>query len=113
MTNKDKLSFFLKKTTEEVKCWAWAAWTLPFVALFALVIEYFIGSEELYQKLIILITVIFFAISVFWWWWALNKIKQLFEVHKKVEDNFNLIIDEIQQTKEAIKDASNWERREP
>jgi hypothetical protein len=69
-----------KKTETQVRLWKYAAWTLPFVALAAIVFSSFIGIETMFDKTIVIISSSFFAIAVFWWWWALHKLLDIVKV---------------------------------
>ena len=99
------LSKATKSAAKEAKLWAYAAWTLPFVALAALVFEHFIGWEHLYNKTIIVIAVVFFSISVFWWWWALNKFTIVIGAMRDTEESFGEIKDELKLTRKEIQKA--------
>lgn len=109
-----KFQDVVKATRTEVKWWSYAAWTLPFVALAAIVLEYYIGYDNWIQKTIWSITLIFFTVSVFWWWWALNKIAVILSALKRSEDDFSSVLYEIKETRKIVRDidASNREWRE-
>jgi hypothetical protein len=96
------LSKITQKTAKEAKLWAYAAWTLPFVALALLVFENFIGWDHIYKKTLVVIASTFFAISVFWWWWALNRIVTLLQGFQKTDENFENVKKELQEAKELI-----------
>lgn len=95
---------FNKKTSSEIKWWAYAAWTLPFVALSSIGFLHFIGWETLYNKSIVVGAVTFFTVSVFWWWWALFKIKSLVEILERVSQKFEIVKDNIAFIKKDIQD---------
>lgn len=99
-----------KKARKEASIWAYAAWTLPFVALALIVFEYYIGSNDLLHKIIVAITVTFFGISVYWWWWALHKFVMLLEAFKETEINFKSIQQELRKTRETISNVGNRKR---
>lgn len=96
-----------QKATEEASAWAYAAWTLPFIALAALVFEYFIGWTDAYNKTIIITAVAFFSISVFWWWWALRKFVVVISAMRDTDESLSDIKRELQKTREAIRDVGN------
>lgn len=95
-----------KQAAKEASLWAYAAWTLPFVALAAIVFEYFIGWNGLYGKIIIVIAVVFFSISVFWWWWALNKFNIVISAMRDTEESFSEIKEELKLTRKEIQKAA-------
>jgi uncharacterized membrane protein YfbV (UPF0208 family) len=95
------------KAAKEVKYWAYAAWTLPFVALSAIVFEQLIGWEHIHQKLIVVIAVTFFSISVFWWWWALHKFVALLDAFRLTEERFVEVKDELRKAQEILKDVGD------
>lgn len=94
----------VKQAGKEAKLWAYAAWSLPFVAIAILIFENLIGWDSVITKTITVIAVTFFSISVFWWWWALNKIVILFDAMKRNEQNFEDIKYELQETRKAIRE---------
>lgn len=94
----------VRNASTQARWWAYAAWTLPFVALAIIVFENYIGWDSLIVKTITVISVVFFTISVLWWWWALNKIVILLEAAKRNEENFKEIKQGIQETKEILKE---------
>lgn len=100
MSDKD----FNKKTSQEVKWWAYAAWTLPFVALAGLGFLHFFGWETLYAQSIVVGAVIFFSVSVFWWWWALFKIKTLVDILDRVSQKFESVKENISFIRKDIQD---------
>jgi hypothetical protein len=95
-----------QKAAKEARLWAYAAWTLPFLALAAIVFEHFIGWDNLYNKTIIIIAVTFFTISVFWWWWALNKFTIVIGAMRDTENSFSEIKDELKLTRKEIQKAA-------
>lgn len=98
---------FVKKihnAKKQASLWAYAAWTLPFLALGILIFEYFLGWHDLVSKTLTIIAVTFFSVSVFWWWWALNKIVILFEAMNKNETNFEEIKYELRETRKVLKE---------
>lgn len=101
--NKNLTEAFVEAVRES-RLWAIAAWTLPFVALAIVSIEYFIGSTTLIHYTIIIITATFFAVSVFWWWWALGKIVVIMESMKHNEERFEQVKDELRQTRKIIQE---------
>jgi hypothetical protein len=97
-----KLAQATQQAAREASLWAYAAWTLPFVALAAIVFEHFIGWDQLYNKTIIVIAVVFFSISVFWWWWALNKFVIVLGAMRDTEKGFAEILHEIKETRKDV-----------
>ena len=95
---------FNKKALKEVKWWAYAAWTLPFVALSALGFLHFFGWNTLYEKSIVVGAVTFFSVSVFWWWWAIFKIKSLVDVLENVIQKFETVKEHLVSIRKDIKD---------
>ena len=96
-----------KKAAKEAKYWAYAAWTLPFVALSLVVFEHFIGSESLLQKTMIGISVTFFAFSVYWWWWALNRVVEIIAAMKRNDEHFYDVKHELRKTRQLIREIEN------
>jgi len=103
-----------RKAAKEARYWSYAAWTLPFVALSALVFEHFIGHNDWIEKTLWAISTVFFAISVFWWWWAINKIVAIMSAFKDNEDRFVKVVDELEKTRQTLReiDADNRKWRE-
>jgi hypothetical protein len=97
----------VKKSGQEASLWAYAAWTLPFVALSGIVFEHFVGLDSWINVSIVIITTTFFSISVFWWWWALNKVVVILAAAKQNEDRFNDVIHELRKTRETIREIEN------
>lgn len=95
------------KANEEASTWAYAGWTLPFIALSALVFEYLIGWTDAYHKTLVIVAVTFFSISVFWWWWALRKFVIIIDAMRETDDNLADIKRELQKTREAIRDVGD------
>ena len=87
--------------------WKYAARTLPFAALAALVFEYFIGHEQLVDLTILIITVTFFSISVFWWWWAVDNFVILMKTMKQTDDHFNEVKENLKGIKKELSNDSN------
>jgi hypothetical protein len=90
------------KIDTQIKYWKWAAWTLPFVALSAIVFAFWIGTESTIQKFLITITAVFFGISVFWWWWALDKLATLVKDRFGVIEKMDQIVNEIKELKKDL-----------
>ena len=97
--DKDK---FNKKTKIEVKWWTYLGWTLPFVALGALIFLDFVELTSWYDYARFIIVISFFAISVFWWWWAIFKIKVLADLLVKIADQFDDVKKNIRGIKKDI-----------
>lgn len=94
----------VRNASTQARLWAYAAWTLPFVALAIIAFENYIGWDSLITRTITIISVVFFAISVFWWWWALNKIVVLLQAAKRNEENFEEIKQGLRETKDILKE---------
>lgn len=92
---------------KEATLWQYAAWTLPFVALAIIVLEYFIGIETWYHLTILIITIVFFTISVFWWWWAVSKFAMLMQAMNETNENFISVKENLKSIRDDIKDVSN------
>jgi hypothetical protein len=101
---------YAKKTGQEAGYWAYAAWTLPFVALAVLVAQELLGFKDWYHTTAIIVVVTFVTTSVFWWWWAITKIVYMIECSRKAEENFLEISKEL---KEIKKDVVSGEWRKP
>lgn len=100
-----------KKIIAQARWWAYAAWTLPFVALALLLSFEFFSFEKLYETLAITIVLVFFSVSVFWWWWAIDAIKKMFVLMKNTEENFNDVKEVLKETKEILQnDMGNRQR---
>ena len=100
----------VKKTERGAKYWKYAAWTLPFVALAALIFSEYLGINSFYKKIITITVTVFFGTSVFWWWWALDKLTFLVKTMQKTSENFNEVKENIREVKEDIHDDSNRQR---
>lgn len=100
-----KFIFFkaVDKAAKEASLWAYAAWTLPFVAIGILVFEYLIGWDTVMAKTLTTIAIVFFSISVFWWWWALHKIIIILESLKVTDERFEDIKEELKQTRKTLR----------
>lgn len=89
---------------KEAKWWAFAAWTLPFMALSILMFEYWIGWDSFYAKSLVIVSVVFFSISVYWWWWAISRIIRLSEIHNKNLEGWEKVQQEIQELRKDLKE---------
>jgi ABC-type Na+ efflux pump permease subunit len=99
-------SIFFKavdKAAKEASLWAYAAWTLPFVAIAVLVFEYLIGWDTAMARTLTTIAIVFFSISVFWWWWALHKITVILGSLKETDARFEDIKEELRQTRKTLR----------
>jgi len=85
----------IKDTLAQASYWAYAAWTLPFVALAVLTGEILIGHESWMGHTAITVVVTFIITSVFWWWWALSKIVFMIRATQQVEENFTELKSEL------------------
>lgn len=88
---------------KEVQWWAYAAWTLPFVALVSLFFIEMFGWKHLYQKFIVVGGVSFFSLAVFWWWWAIFKIKSIAILMSNASDKFKELQQELSKFKNNLK----------
>ena len=86
--------------------WKYAARTLPFAALAALIFEYFIGYEDLINLTVLIITVVFFSVSVFWWWWAVDNFIAIMNAMKRTDDHFNEVKQDIKSIKKDLNDSN-------
>lgn len=94
----------LANTKKEISLWAYAAWTLPFVALAAVIMESIFGFETSIGITVVVISITFIAVSVFWWWWALRKIFLITSAMKSNEDGFAEVISELRQTRVLVRE---------
>jgi len=99
-----------KNTIIQTNYWKFAASSVPIVALGAIFFVYFIGWEDLFDKLVTIGSISFFAIAVFWWWWAISKIVEMMSRSHRMEDNFDDLKKEL---KEIKRDVGNRQWREP
>jgi len=97
------VSKIFKSAIKQTMWWKYAAWTLPFVALAIIVIEYFIGNETIRQNTMLVISVTFIATSVFWWWWAINKIRLMLKAMERTENNFYEIKTDLSKTRQTVR----------
>jgi len=93
-----------KKIIIETKLWAFAAWTVPFVALAALFFFELVGWDDLYKQSIIAGGLIFFTVSVFWWWWAIAKVSQLAKMFIDTREKFQDIKTNLKDIHKDYKD---------
>jgi hypothetical protein len=99
---------YAKQTGKEAGWWAYAAWTLPFVALAAIVFEHFIGHDDWIATTLVVVSTTFFAVSVYWWWWALTKIAGLVEGMTKINKNVDDVITELKHVRREIKPRKRY-----
>lgn len=109
-----KLTKSVRQAAQEARYWAYAAWTLPFVALALIVFEHYIGHDDWISITLVGITTTFFSVSVYWWWWALNKVVTVMAAMKANDERFEDVIHEIKQTRQVLReiDDSNRQWRE-
>jgi len=98
----DKEKEFAENTKKQVKWWAYAGWTLPFVALAILFSLSFVGWDDVYSKIIIVIGISFFSVSVFWWWWAIFRIYKLSGFIESTLKKFEAIQKKIEEIKKDL-----------
>lgn len=97
----------LNDTKKEISLWAYAAWTLPFVALTIVLIQDFFNLQTSLGITIGIIIVTFIAVSVFWWWWALRKIFLITVAMKHNEEGFEQVISELRKTRSVVREHLN------
>lgn len=100
-----------KKILKEAKWWAYAAWTLPFIALAILISFEYFSLDNFYDIAVITIIITFISVSVFWWWWAIDAIKRMFVLMKNTEENFNEVKVAIKETKEILQNDMDIRQR--
>lgn len=88
---------------KEVSWWAYAAWTLPLVALGGLFFFELIGWDSIYEKLIVIGAIIFFSVSVFWWWWAIFKIRDIAQLMAASAEKFKQLQEDLSKFKDQFK----------
>jgi len=93
-----------RSTETQVRLWKYAAWTLPFVALAAIVFSSFVGIESLFDKTIVIVSSTFFAIAVFWWWWALHKLLDIVKVLDATARSLQWVKNSIGSIRKDLKD---------
>jgi hypothetical protein len=91
------------KIDKQTKLWKYAAWTLPFLALAAIIFAYWIDPKSLLNKTIIIICTAFFSVSVFWWWWALDKLSLLVKEKLGIEEKFHTLTEELKAIRKDLK----------
>jgi len=87
----------------DLKWWAYAGWTLPFIALAILIVEKLFGLESLYKNTVLLTLFIFFTISVYWWWWALDTILRILHQLNGAETRIVEIKQDLKETRLIIR----------
>lgn len=100
----DHVKSVSKETKNEVKWWAYAAWTTPFAALAGLFFINVLGWDSLYHKTLIVGAVVMFSTSVFWWWWAINKIATLADIMGQTAKNFDAIKQQLRKFRQDMGD---------
>jgi hypothetical protein len=106
----NKYSKIAKQTAKEVKWWSYAAWTLPFVALAAIVFEFYIGHDDWIAKTIWATTVVFFSISVYWWW-AIHKFRDVYQAMVDNQERFNEVKEELKKVRLTFEQDDNVDLR--
>lgn len=102
MLDDDKVK--AQKIEREVRWWAYAGWTMPFVVLAVLFFLGAFGWTDLYDKVIVVVAVIFFSIAVFWWWWAIFKIQTIAGLMSNAADKFKQLQKELAKFKTDFKE---------
>ena len=100
----DNYSKKTQATETQVRLWKYAAWTLPFVALAAIVFSSFVGIDSLFDKTIVIVSSTFFAIAVFWWWWALHKLLDVVKVLDATARSLRWVKDSIGSIRKDLRD---------
>ena len=72
-----KFKNFYDATNQQVRWWAYAAWTIPFVALAGIFFVDMIGWSEGFHRAVVIGGITFFTVAVYWWWWAIFKLARL------------------------------------
>jgi hypothetical protein len=103
-------SEILNQTKRQTRWWAYAAWTMPFVALALLGAEVFFGYNDLFRKTLVAVGVTFFSVSVFWWWWAIFKIRDMVNGLDRTINSLSEVKDEIIKTRKVLEDSTSWEK---
>ena len=93
----EKICNFYNVTNKEVRWWAYAAWTVPFIALAGIFFFNVIGWESFFQKFIVLGGVTFFSIAVFWWWWAIFKVSRISNILLETAEDLKTIGEEMRK----------------
>ncbi len=93
----------MRNTTKESQWWKYAAGTIPFVLLTALVLLDMLGWADLHNKVLFVILVGFFTSGVIWWWWAIDTIADLTRLLIKTEKDFKELKTEIKSIKQDVK----------
>jgi Tfp pilus assembly protein PilO len=92
-----------KNTQTHSRWWKYAAGTVPFVSLAAIVLLDLLGWADLHNKVLFVILVGFFTSGVIWWWWAIDTIADLTRLLIKTEKDFNELKTEIKSIKQEVK----------
>lgn len=93
-----------EKIKQEVRWWAYAAWSLPFIALGVLFFLEAFGFENLYHQAMVVGAGIFLSIAVFWWWWAIYKIASIADLMSSAADKFKQLQTELNKFKKNLKE---------
>jgi hypothetical protein len=100
----------IERTEKQVRLWKYAAWTLPFVALSAIVFIHFVGFNDWLDKTIVMTATLFFAISVFWWWWALHKLVDVLKGLEAASKGLQSLKASINDFKKYLQDSDDSDR---
>ena len=68
---------FYSLTNNEVRWWAYAAWTAPFTALVLIFLLDQIGWSDGVNRLVVISGIVIFTVAVYWWWWAIFKVSRM------------------------------------
>lgn len=94
---------FYCETDKQVRWWAYAGWTLPFIALAGIFFFNIIGWDDGYHQAVIVGGVIFFTIAVYWWWWAIFKLARLSNLLLNTADNLKEIGSELREINQNLR----------
>ena len=100
----------MKNTITQSQWWKYAARTVPFVSLAAIVLLDLIGWADLHNKVLFMILIGFFTSGVIWWW-AIDTIADLTRLLIKTEKDFKELKTEIKSIKEDVKSLDELSKK--
>lgn len=95
MSNKEKVD-------QEVKDWKKIATVGAFSGLALLGFSYWIGTDTVYECVMVLVTTVFFVGAVIWWYWALSKIAMFSTYMSKLSDTLNELSKSIKDIRKDL-----------
>lgn len=98
-----KYKQFYCATTQQVRWWAYAAWTLPLVALAGIFFVDLIGWGDDFHRAVVVGGIVFFTVAVYWWWWAIFKLARLSNLLLNTANNLKEIGDELREINQNLK----------